>query len=222
MEIVLSGDIYDEEISIKYDDIIIYNGYVDNLVTSEYADSDVELKLNYSNKSNQSNVIARRLGDDILWIPNIKYCFKEKYKYIPIIFSVDEFKKLWDSMRYNFEDDIEKIKKVTAEEVMLTWYITSNIKDNVNSIDAYGNILGSKFICTDIESENINEQIFRLFNYNEVRDKINLMGMCEESNNMINAKIYLDNNIEWDAIKIADETNIYLNLSNKKYIPILN
>lgn len=222
MEIVLSGDIYDEEISIKYDDIIIYNGYVDNLVTSEYADSDVELKLNYSNKSNQSNVIARRLGDDILWIPNIKYCFKEKYKYIPIISSVDEFKKLWDSMRYNFEEDIEKINKVTAEEVMLTWYITSNIKDNVNSIDAYGNILGSKFICTDIESENINEQIFRLFNYNEVRDKINLMGMCEESNNMINAKIYLDNNIEWDAIKIADETNIYLNLSNKKYIPILN
>ncbi|EPY2273408.1 hypothetical protein ACXAUS_002270 [Clostridium sporogenes] len=222
MEIVLSGDIYDEKISIKYDDIIIYDGYVDNLVTSEDVDSDVELKLNYSNQSNQSNVIARRLGDDILWIPNIKYCFREKYKYIPIIFSVDEFKKLWDSMRYNFQDDIDKIKEVTDEEVMLTWYITSNIRDNVDSIDAYANILRSKFICTDIEGENINKQILKLFNYNEVLDKINLMGVCEERNNIINAKIYLDDNIEWDSIKIVDETNIYLNLSNKKYIPILN
>ncbi|MBN1046097.1 hypothetical protein DVW08_12140 [Clostridium botulinum] len=91
MEIVLSGDMYDEKISVKYDDMIIYNGYVDNLVTSKDVDSDVELKLNYSNQSNQSNVIARRLGEEILWIPNIKYCFKEKYKYIPIIFSVAEF-----------------------------------------------------------------------------------------------------------------------------------
>lgn len=222
MEIVLSGDIYDEKISIKYDDIIIYNGYVDDLVTSEDVDSDVELKLNYSNQSNQSNVIARRLGDDILWIPNIKYCFKEKYKYIPIIFSTDKFKKLLDSMRYNFEDDIEKIKEVTDEEVMLTWYITSNIRDNVDSIDAYANILSSKFICTDIEGENINKQILKLFNYNEVLDKINLKGLCEESNNIINTKIYLDDNLEWDAIKIVDETKIYLNLSNKKYIPILN
>ena len=74
MEIVLSGDIYDEKISVKYDNIIIYNGYVDNLVTSIGTDSSLELKLNYSNQFNQSNVIARRLGEDILWIPNINYC----------------------------------------------------------------------------------------------------------------------------------------------------
>lgn len=222
MEIVFSGDIYDEKISIKHDDIIIYNGYVDSLVTSEDVESDVELKLNYSNQSNQSNVIARRLGNDILWIPNIKYCFKEKYKYIPLIFSVNEFKKLWDSMRYNFEDDIEKIKEVTAEEVMLTWYITSNIRDNVDRIDDYVNILGRRFICTDIECENINKQILKLFNYNEILNKINLMGICDGNNNIINAKIYLDDNVEWDAIKILDETNIYLNLANKKYVPILN
>ncbi|AIY79419.1 hypothetical protein FDB15_14145 [Clostridium botulinum] len=220
MEIVLSGDMYDEKISVKYDDMIIYNGYVDNLVTSKDVDSDVELKLNYSNRSNQSNVIARRLGEEILWIPNIKYCFKEKYKYIPIIFSVAEFKKLWDSMRYNFQDDINKIKEVTNEEVMLTWYITSNIRESTDSIDDYANILSSKFICTDIDGENINKQILKLFNYNEILDKINLVGICEGSNNIINANIYLDDNIEWDAIKIADETNIYLNLCNKKYIPM--
>ncbi|MDR5587391.1 hypothetical protein [Clostridium aquiflavi] len=220
MEIVLSGDMYDEKISVKYDDMIIYNGYVDNLVTSEDVDSDVELKLNYSNQSNQSNVIARRLGEEILWIPNIKYCFKEKYKYIAIIFSVAEFKKLWDSMRYNFQDDINKIKEVTNEEVMLTWYITSNIRESTDSIDDYAKILSSKFICTDIDGENINKQILKLFNYNEILDKINLVGICEGSNNIINANIYLDDNIEWDAIKIVDETNIYLNLCNKKYIPM--
>ncbi|WP_252232150.1 hypothetical protein [Clostridium sp. ZBS15] len=220
MEIVLSGDMYDEKISVKYDDMIIYNGYVDNLVTSEDVDSDVELKLNYSNQFNQSNVIARRLGEEILWIPNIKYCFKEKYKYIPIIFSVAEFKKLWDSMRYNFQDDINKIKEVTNEEVMLTWYITSNIRESTDSIDDYAKILSSKFICTDIDGENINKQILKLFNYNEILDKINLVSICEGSNNIINANIYLDDNIEWDAIKIVDETNIYLNLCNKKYIPM--
>lgn len=32
----------------------------------------------------------------------------------------------------------------------------------------------------------------------------------------------IQDNIEWDAIKVVDETKIYLNLSNKKYIPILN
>ncbi|MBN1052886.1 hypothetical protein DV092_12665 [Clostridium botulinum] len=220
MEIVLSGDMYDEKISVKYDDMIIYNGYVDNLVTSKDVDSDVELKLNYSNQSNQSNVIARHLGEEILWIPNIKYCFKEKYKYIPIIFSVAEFKKLWDSMRYNFQDDINKIKEVTNEEVMLTWYITSNIRESTDSIDDYAKILSNKFICTDIDGENINKQILKLFNYNEILDKINLVGICERSNNIINANIYLDDNIEWDAIKIVDETNIYLNLCNKKYIPM--
>ncbi|NFN93533.1 hypothetical protein FDB28_05375 [Clostridium botulinum] len=207
-------------INVKYDDMIIYNGYVDNLVTSKDVDSDVELKLNYSNQSNQSNVIARRLGEEILWIPNIKYCFKEKYKYIPIIFSVAEFKKLWDSMRYNFQDDINKIKEVTNEEVMLTWYITSNIRESTDSIDDYAKILSNKFICTDIDGENINKQILKLFNYNEILDKINLVGICERSNNIINANIYLDDNIEWDAIKIVDETNIYLNLCNKKYIPM--
>lgn len=222
MKIVLSGDIYDEKISIKYDDIIIYNGYLDNLVTSEDVDSNIELKLNYSNQYNQNNVIARRLGEDILWIPNIKYCFKEKYKYIPIILSVAEFKKLWDNMRYNFQDDINKIMEVTAEEIMLTWYITSNIRESTDSIDDYVNILSSKFMCTDIEDENIDEKILKLFNYNEIVDKINLAGICEGSNNIINAKIYLDDNIEWDAIKIVDKTNIYLNLDNKKYIHILN
>lgn len=222
MEIVLSGDIYDEKISIKYDDIIIYNGYVDNLVTSEDVDLDVELKLNYNNQSNYSNVIARRIGEDILWIPNVKYCFKENYKYIPIIFSVAEFKKLWDSMRYNFQDDIDKIKEISNEEVVVTWYITSNIRENANSIDDYANILSNKFICTDIDDKNINRQILKLFNYNEILDKINLMGICKGSNNIINAKIYLDDNIEWDAIKIIDETNIYLKLANKKYIPIIN
>ncbi|MDU1351057.1 hypothetical protein [uncultured Clostridium sp.] len=222
MEIVLSGDIYDEKINVKYDDIIIYNGYVDNLVTSEDIDSDVELKLNYSNQSSQSNVIARRLGEDILWIPNIKYCFKEKYKYIPIIFSVCEFKKLWDSMRYDYQDDINKIKEITNEEVMLTWYLTSNIKGSIDSIDDYANMLSSKFICTDIEDENIDKQILKLFNYNQMLDKINLDSICEESSKIINAKIYLDDNMEWDAIKIDNETNIYLNLANKKYIPILN
>ncbi|HBJ2622691.1 hypothetical protein FDB55_02555 [Clostridium botulinum] len=222
MEIVLSGDIYDEKISVKYDDIIIYNGYVDNLVTSEDVDSDIELKLNYSNQSSQSNVIARRLGEDIVWIPNIKYCFKKEYKYVPIIFSVCEFKKLWDSMRYDFQDDINKIKEVTYEEIMLTWYITSNIRESIDSIDDYANMLSSKFICTDIEGENIDKQILKLFNYNQILDKINLTGICEGSNNIINVKIYLDDNIEWDAIKIHNETNIYLNLANKKYIPILN
>lgn len=222
MDIVLSGGTYDEKISIRYDNIVIYNGYVDDLVTSEDVDSNIELKLNYSNESNHSNVIARRLGKDILWIPNKKYCFKEDYKYIPIIFSVDEFKKLWDSMRYDFQDDIDKIKEVTDEEVMLTWYITSNIRENANSIDDYVNILSSKFICTDIDDENINKQILKLFRYNEVLDKINLIGICERNNNIINAKIYLEDNIEWDAVRIVDETNIYLNLANKKYIPILN
>ncbi|WP_061309260.1 hypothetical protein, partial [Clostridium botulinum] len=195
MEIVLNGDMYDEKISIKYEDTIIYNGYVDNLVTSEDVDSDVELKLNYSNQSNYSNVIARRLGEDILWIPNVKYCFKDKYEYIPIIFSVDEFKKLWDSMRYDFQDDIDKIKEITNEEVMLTWYITSNIRENANSIGDYANILNRKFICTDIDGENIEKQISKLFNYNEILDKINLTGICEGSNNIINVKIYLDDNI---------------------------
>jgi len=222
MEIVLSGNIYDEKINIKYDDIMIYNGYVDNLVTSEDLDSDIELKLNYDDKSNQSNVIARRLGENILYVPNIKYCFKDKYRYIPIIFSLDEFKKLWETMGYSFENDIEKIKEATNEELMLTWYITSNIRDNVDSIYDYVNTIRSKFICTDIEGEDINEQIYQLFNWNEVLHKRNLMVTCKESNSMTNVKIYLDDNIEWDAIKIIDKTKIYLNLSNKIYISILN
>ena len=220
MEIVLSGDMYDEKISIKYDDIIIYDGYVDNLVTSEDVDSDIELKLNYSNQSKSSNVIARGLGDDILWIPNEKYCFKEKYEYIPIIFSVAEFKKLWDSMRYNFQDDINKIPEITREEVMLTWYITSNIRENTNNIYEYVNLLKNKIICTEIDSKTINKEILKLFNYNQVINKINLKDICKRNNNITNVKIYLEDNIEWDAIKIVDETNIFLNLASKKYISI--
>ncbi|WP_291584095.1 hypothetical protein [Clostridium sp. UBA6640] len=222
MEIVLSGNIYDERINIKYDDIMIYNDYVDNLVTSEDVDSDIELKLNYGDKSNQSNIIVRRSGKNILCLPNIKYCFKDKYMYIPIIFSLDEFKKLWEAMGYSFENDIEKIKEATNEELMLAWYITSNIRDNVDSMHYYVNTIKRKFICTDIEGEDINKQIYQLFNWNEVLHKMNLMVTCKESNSMTNVKIYLDDNVEWDAIKIADKSKIYLNLSNKIYISILN
>lgn len=222
MDIALSGDIYDEKINIKYDNITIYNDYVDNLVTSEDIDSDIGLRLNYDDRLNQSNVIARRLGENILCVPNIKYCFKDKYRYIPIIFSLDEFKKLWEAMSYSFENDIKKIKEATNEELMLAWYITSNIRDNVDSMHDYVNTIRSKFICTDIEGEDINKQICQLFNWNEALYKMNLMVTCKESNNMTNVKIYLDDNVEWDAIKIIDKTKIYLNLSNKIYIFILN
>lgn len=218
MEFILTGDIYYEEISIRYGDSIIYDGYVDNLVTSE--DGELELQLNYGDKSDKNNVIARRIGDNIFWIPNIKYCFKKQYIYLPILFSEDEFKRLWESMRYNPEDDLGQIKEITNTELLLTWFITSNIRNNVDNIYEYMNILKDKIIYIDIENEDVNKVILGLFRFNEEFNKNKLDVMNKQSHNMIKGKIYLDDNSEWDAIRISDKNVIYLRINNQIYIPI--
>ena len=230
MEVILSGEMYDEEVNIKYDNVTIYDGYLWDLLADDES-SNIMLSLNYNDKRNQSNVIPRYLGKDILWIPDTGCCFEKDYKYMPMILSVCEFKELWESMKWDFERVINRIKKVTSEEILLTWYITSNIREDdriVKDIVDYICALKHRFICTDVLDENIDQQILKLFDYKDYKkipNSINLDNVREDDSNMIDANIYLDDNIkwnkEWNAIKIDSVGNVYLNLANKRYIPIL-
>lgn len=222
MEMKLSGDLYNERITIKYEDITIYDGYVDHFVTSEDVNSEVELKLNYGDKANINGVIVKRLGEKIFCIPNIKQCFDIQYKYTPLIFTNKEFKEMWELMRYSFDDEISKIKEVATEELMLAWFVSSNFRDQVDNLQDYLSSFKEKILCIDMNDENVNNRILRLFDWDETINKISLKPSYLVSNNGTNVKIYLDNSMEWDAIKVTDKDMIYLRLSNDLYMSVLD
>lgn len=101
----VKGENIYEVLTLKYDSQILYQGYVDDLVTS--AAGNLELKLNYGEKTIYP-VIARRYGEKILWLPTMP--LKEAYNYIPMIFSLDQFTNLWETLKYDPQEDLEIVK----------------------------------------------------------------------------------------------------------------
>lgn len=211
-------DIYYEKITIEYDEHIIYDGYVVDLV--ETNNFDMQLNLNYGNKSFQNAVIIRKLKDHIIFIPQNPYCFRENYKYILILITQNEMKNLWNGIKYDFEDDITIIKEINIEELLLSWYITSGIREYVDNLNEYINVIEHQVLCTSLWGSDINDKIMRIFVADNITSKLKEVFVCNQNTKMKNVTLYFDNNIEWNGIKINSENKIYLNLNDKLCISI--
>ena len=215
----LNGEIYDEKIKIKYDDILIYYGYVDDLVTS--ISGELELQLNFGNYNNISSVICKKLNSSILCIPKISECFRDQYYYCPMIFSIEIFKDLWSSIRYNYNSDLQLIRQINLSDIILMWLVSSKCRNNGNNIHEYLKYIFSKLICMSKEKEFLNifiNDIFKnSFELLEIEYKI-----INVHNKMETVFFYLDKKLDykWEALKVDEKQNIYLYLGNNKCIHI--
>ncbi len=214
----LNGEIYDEKIKIQYGNLIIYDNYVDDLVTS--TSGELELNLNFGNSITVSPVIAKLIESQVCLVPKCPKCFDNKYGYTPIIMSQEQFKELWTAMKYDPCSDMNYINQITSDEMLLMWFISSNCRYPVDNIKDYLKYLHSKILCTSKESDLFQSLINKLF-YNDIEGLSVKNTIIDIKGTMEKVIIYLDKktNYEWDAFRI-DDNNIYLNLGMNKCIPI--
>ena len=214
----LNSEIYDERIKIQYGNLIIYDNYVDDLVTS--ISGELELKLNFGSSTTVSPVIAKLIESQICLVPKCPKCFNNKYEYTPIIMSQEQFKELWTAMKYDPYSDIDYINQITSDEILLMWFISSNCRYLVDNIKDYLKYLHSKILCTSIESALFQDLINKLF-YNDFEGLSVKNAIIDTTSTMEKVIIYLDKktNYEWDAFRI-NNNNIYLNLGMNKCIRI--
>ena len=146
--ITWSEGFYDNYMKILKGETVIYYGEDYNIVSCE--NEDFALELNYG-LSKKNRVYLRKKGDKTYTIPDCSSAFKYDYTYIPVEFNVDE------------------IKRITVEEVVLEWMLTSNFKDYCTSIEEYKKLLVRKiyYVSEERLNESIEKKFIELFSKNE-------------------------------------------------------
>jgi len=203
MDISIYGEDYYEKMILEYEGKVIYQGYIDDFVTSQKG--DIELKLNYGSKKNHS-IILKKMKDKIVFVPNVDICFSKEYNYEIIMISIKEFEDLWIKMRYNPSDDLKLIGEITNEDILLMWLLSSGYRNDNANIHSYIEELKENCIGTsseDIQIEEVFEKVlygkfhFTEYIYDGIGEKIYL---------------YLDNGVEWNALTKGTDNNLYLNI----------
>lgn len=215
----LDGEMYDEKIKIQYGNAVIYNNYVDDLVTS--TSGTLEFKLNFEDLTTISPVIVKFIESQIILVPKCPECFNKKYNYIPIILSQEKFKELWTAMKYDDYEDIQKLNQISSEEILLMWFISSNCRYAVDNIKDYLKCIHSKILYVSKEDDLLQDLINKLLD--KRFEELNIENtIIEITDKMEKIFFYLDEktNYEWDAFRIDDNRNIYLHLGMNKCIPV--
>ncbi|BCN32360.1 hypothetical protein [Anaeromicropila herbilytica] len=203
MDISIYGEDYYEKMMLEYEGKIIYQGYIDDFVTSEKG--NLELKLNYDSNKNQS-IILKKMKDKIVFVPNVEICFSSEYNYEIMMISIKEFEDLWIKMKYNPSNDLELICEITNEDILLMWLLTSGYRNDNTSINIYIEELKENCIGTSNEEIQIEEVFDKVLYakshfteciYEDIGEKIYL---------------YLDNGVEWNALTKGTDNNLYLNI----------
>lgn len=213
------GEGYDEKIIIKYLDFVIYDNYVDNLVTS--VSSEIELNLRFKGSSMLSPVIVKLINSQVILIPKYPECFSCDYRYISIFFSQEKFREIWTAMRYDADIDIARLNQITYDEIILLWLISSNCRSTVNSTKDYQKYIKSKILCASLEDNLLEDLIDKLLD-NRLDKLIIQKSIIEKTDRMKEIYLYLDQelNSEWNAFFMDNEKNIYLHIGNGSCILI--
>ena len=163
---------------------VIYYGEDYNIVSRE--NEDFALELNYG-LSKKNRVYLRKKGDKIYTIPDCSSAFKYDYTYIPVEFNIDEIKRITVTN--------PEIKKITVEEVVLEWMLTSNFKDYCTSIEEYKKLLVRKiyYVSEERLNESIEKKFIELFSKNEGKIEEIDSPECEIID------VYLENGNVWKA-----------------------
>lgn len=212
---------YEEQVKVSYQKKSVFQGYTDDLVTS--ISGDLELRLNY-NSQNISPVIARKFNSELIWLPKPPDCYTSSYCYQLMSFSINEFEKLWNSLRYDPAKDYEFIKAVDFNEFKLAWLLSSNCKEDAINIEELVRGIYRKILTINsdksIYKEILQKLLFNSWNSLSLGNEILIVGEKWERISVI-----IDNDdqfIEWDIL-MADENNkTYIHLGNKFCIQLLN
>ena len=183
--ITWSEGFYDNYMKILKGETVIYYGEDYNIISCE--NEDFAIELNYG-LSKENRVYLRKKGDKTYTIPDCSSAFKYDYTYIPVEFNVDE------------------IKRITVEEVVLEWMLTSNFKDYCTSIEEYKKLLARNiyYVSEERLNESIEKKFIELFSKNEGKIEEIDSSKCEIID------IYLENGNVWKAFLRKDD-DIYLN-----------
>lgn len=202
------GEFTNELLCLEYDSQIIYEGYTDNLITSETG--NLELKLNYGT-STTSSVIARKYGDNIVWVPKIP--LDSDYRYKTIIFTSKQFEELWTYLKYNPEDDLEIIKNISANELKLTWMIGARGAEQIDDMSSLIKSVKKNTIALSTSLENQNTIYNNLI---ENQWALKEDRIIEGKGNWESFFAYLDKGVyeEWEVFKKDNKDNLYIHLGN--------
>ena len=183
--ITWSEGFYEHYMKILKGKTVIYYGEDYNIISCE--NEDFAIELNYG-LSKENRVYLRKKGDKIYTIPDCSSAFKYDYTYIPVEFNIDQ------------------IKRITVEEVVLEWMLTSNFKDYCTSIEEYKKLLARNiyYVSEERLNESIEKKFIELFSKNEGKIEEIDSSKCEIID------IYLENGNVWKAFLRKDD-DIYLN-----------
>lgn len=219
VQLTAQGDSYEEKCIINYHGQTIYDGYVDDLVTS--VNGYLEVRLNYGTQSKLSTRI-KKLGNMILWVPLNMANVELVKKYKTIVLSYSDMDELWDKLGYTLEDDLPLINNATSEDLKLIWLINSHLEFSSNDIKEDVKQLSNSIIAySHEESEFLKKAFDNLIKASWIDLEFNsLKQINSEQDKLV---VYLDdsnNTIEWSALLADDRKNIFINMGNQWCLPL--
>lgn len=208
------GDVINESIILWYNSQIIYEGYVDDLITS--ITGNLELKLNYGT-NHISPVIARKYQGNIIWVP--KMPLGSNYKYNTIVFSTKSFVELWTFIKYKAEDDLQTIKDLSFEEIRIMWIMRARGTEEIDNVYSLIKSVKRNVIALSTNLELQKGLFFKLLENKYLANNDNLV---EDSGNWEEFIAYLDKGTydEWTVFKKDNNNQLYMHLGNGHSIPI--
>jgi hypothetical protein len=210
-----------EKLIMTYNNKVIFEGYTDDLVTS--IDGDLELKLNNVLTGKVSPVIGRKVNTSILWIPKQPNSYESSYFYQAVLFTKEDFYKLWSSLRYDATEDYQAIKNIDANELKLAWLASSNCELKLSEYTELSKSINSKLLAINSENHNVIQKFLKLLNESwSVTNLGREMITSEDSWKTMSVVLDLEGLPEWNAIKIDPNNNLYVHFGFNLCLEVLN
>ncbi len=205
---IVDGEFTNELLTLTYDSKVIYKGYTDDLVTS--VTGDLEMNLNFGMNETYS-VIARKYENYLVWIPKLP--LDQTTRYEPIIFTLQQFKELWRFLKYNPQDDLERLKNLNDVELKLIWMVLSRGTERIENITSLSKSVKNNIIAL---SPNLEKQQTTLYNLIDHEDAFHQREIIESESNWDAYIAYLDQGEidEWVALKRDNKGKLYMHLGN--------
>jgi len=207
---------YDERLELYYNNVLIFEGRADKLITSNNATREVQMCLNFGKEEHK--VTAKLFFSKILWIP--EYNIKElRHDYTNIWFDKTDFNELWTNLRYDPSKDLEQIRNIAMDELKAFWFNGNRVHGFLGMITEWGRMVNSNIVAfssDDLKLENVLRKLV---------DRKWEGCIFHETNfsvqNMVPIIAYFEDGSEWTLAVINSNNEIFLSLATDFYIKII-
>lgn len=203
------GELTDERLSLTYGSRLIFEGYTDDLVTS--ASGDLQLKLNFGAKET-TRVSARKLGEQIIWIPELPLSGKDSYTII--LFSEQQFTELWTALRYEPAADLALISDISLDELKQIWLITAVAELQLSDLAELARSAKEQIIACSDELEEQQQYLAQLIEEDWSKMDTLRLQAVESDKDWKDGTAYLNDGSEWVPLKFGLDGKRYLHLGN--------